>query len=354
MLRSIAALIVVLLSITLSVSAQEDQVHTVLPGDNLFRIAQQYGVDVDAIAQANAIVNTWRIYPGQQLIIPGIAPEIGEPVAQSTPLSLPEPVATPTEQPLTYITVARGQSLAGIARQYGMTVEQIAQLNNITNPDLIYIGQRLVVDGNGSPPVESGEPTAVPQIMNTVTHVVQPGETLVSISELYGVSFLEVAQANNIFDALYVRPGQEILIPGGSVLEGAEYSFINAPAAPSARLSATKEVIVDLSDSRAYAYENGKLVRNVLMSPGLPGTPTVQGSFTVLRKYVAQTMTGPGYYLPDVPYVMYFYAGYALHGTYWHNNFGQPMSHGCVNLPTPEAAWFYDFTEVGTPVFIQL
>ena len=45
-------------------------------------------------------------------------------------------------------------------------------------------------------------------------------------------------------------------------------------------------------------------------------------------------MSGPGYYLPGVPYVMYFYQGYGLHGTYWHDNFGQPMSHGCVNLPT--------------------
>ena len=114
-----------------------------------------------------------------------------------------------------------------------------------------------------------------------------------------------------------------------------------------------KEIIVDLSDSRTYAYEDGKLIRNVLSSTGLPGTPTVQGTFTVQRKYVAQTMTGPGYYLPDVPYIMYFYAGYALHGTYWHNNFGQRMSHGCVNLPTPEAEWFYNWTEIGTPVHVQ-
>lgn len=49
-------------------------------------------------------------------------------------------------------------------------------------------------------------------------------------------------------------------------------------------------------------------------------------------------MTGPGYDLPNVPYTMYFYQGYGLHGTYWHNNFGTPMSHGCVNMPTPERA----------------
>lgn len=63
-------------------------------------------------------------------------------------------------------------------------------------------------------------------------------------------------------------------------------------------------------------------------------------------------MSGPGYYLPDVPYVMYFYRGYGLHGTYWHNNFGVPMSHGCVNLRTEDAAWLFDWASVGTPVTV--
>ena len=91
----------------------------------------------------------------------------------------------------------------------------------------------------------------------------------------------------------------------------------------------------------------------VLVSTGLPATPTVVGDFTVQRKYDAQTMVGPGYYLPDVPWVMYFFEGYAIHGTYWHNNFGHPMSHGCVNLPTDESLWFYNFAPLGTPVHVQ-
>ena len=69
----------------------------------------------------------------------------------------------------------------------------------------------------------------------------------------------------------------------------------------------------------------------------------------------AVRMTGgtPGvdyYDLPNVPYSMFFYQGYAIHGTYWHTNFGHPMSHGCVNLPTAEAKWFYEWAPVGTPV----
>jgi lipoprotein-anchoring transpeptidase ErfK/SrfK len=56
------------------------------------------------------------------------------------------------------------------------------------------------------------------------------------------------------------------------------------------------------------------------------------------------------YDIPDVPYTMYFYADYALHGAYWHNNFGNPMSHGCVNLPVDVAKWMYDWAPIGTMV----
>lgn len=56
------------------------------------------------------------------------------------------------------------------------------------------------------------------------------------------------------------------------------------------------------------------------------------------------------YFLPAVPYVMYFHGNYGLHGTYWHNNFGQPMSHGCVNLPTDAAQWLFNWAPIGTKV----
>jgi len=50
---------------------------------------------------------------------------------------------------------------------------------------------------------------------------------------------------------------------------------------------------------------------------------------------------------------MYFYEGYSLHGTYWHHNFGHPMSHGCVNMRTSDAAWLYNWASVGTLVNIH-
>ncbi len=112
-------------------------------------------------------------------------------------------------------------------------------------------------------------------------------------------------------------------------------------------------VDVDLTHQRAYAYRGHKLIRSFLVSTGTWQHPTVTGQFHIYVKYVSALMTGPGYYLPNVPYVMYFYKGYGLHGTYWHHNFGTPMSHGCVNFSTPDAAWLFDFAEVGTLVNVH-
>jgi lipoprotein-anchoring transpeptidase ErfK/SrfK len=78
-------------------------------------------------------------------------------------------------------------------------------------------------------------------------------------------------------------------------------------------------------------------------STGLTYTPTVLGEFNIYWKLKSTLMTGPGYYLPNVPYTMYFYGSYAIHGTYWHDNFGTPMSHGCVNLKTDDAQKLFDW-----------
>jgi lipoprotein-anchoring transpeptidase ErfK/SrfK len=291
-----------------------------------------------------------------------------QPALDVQPVS--EPTSAPAENlaPATsqYHTVLRGENLAAIARQYGMTPEALAQLNGLANPNLIYYGQDLMVtSGVPADPTQTApdQPTQQPladpapteiALAATAdsTYTVQPGDHLASIAARFGVSYLAIAQANNLYNADHIEVGQQLIIPGATG-SSSDTGIVELPSAPAAVTTAGRSIIVDLSDSRTYAYENGILVRNVLVSTGLPGTPTVQGDFTVERKYVAQLMAGPGYYLPDVPYIMYFYQGYALHGTYWHNNFGVPMSHGCVNMPTSEAEWFYNWTDIGTPVHVQ-
>lgn len=354
MIRSVSLIIVLILISTISpVFAQDDSnIHIVQPGENLFRISLQYGIEITTLAQANEITNTWQIFAGQRLIIPGL-----EPAALELPApAVEQPAVVQPEQPAEYHTIGRGENLAAIARRYGVSAEALARLNDISNPNMIYAGQRLLISGIPTEVDEEAasvaEESAASELINpnSIRHTVQRGESLAAIGTRYNVSWLAIAQANNILNADRIVAGQELIIP--NVLAGAA-AVEGAAAAPAAINGVGREIIVDLSEQRIFAYENGVLVRNVIVSTGLPATPTVRGTFSIQRKYSAQTMTGPGYYLPDVPYVAYFYAGYALHGTYWHNNFGQPMSHGCVNLPTPEAQWFYNFADIGTPIHVQ-
>jgi lipoprotein-anchoring transpeptidase ErfK/SrfK len=142
-------------------------------------------------------------------------------------------------------------------------------------------------------------------------------------------------------------------IPANDINATTMNTSAGVPPGPTPPTTAGKLIIVKLGQQRVYVYENGELLRNVLVSTGRPMTPTVQGDYKIYVKYKAQTMSGPGYYLPGVPWVMYFYQGYSFHGTYWHNNFGRTMSHGCVNMPTDEALWLYNWAEIGTSVRVE-
>jgi lipoprotein-anchoring transpeptidase ErfK/SrfK len=122
------------------------------------------------------------------------------------------------------------------------------------------------------------------------------------------------------------------------------------PAGPS---GGERWVDVDLTNQMVYAYEGSQMVNSFIVSTGTWEHPTVTGQYHIYTKLRYTDMAGPGYYLPDVPYTMYFYKGYALHGTYWHSNFGTPMSHGCVNLSIPDSEWLFNFASVGTLVNVH-
>ena len=110
---------------------------------------------------------------------------------------------------------------------------------------------------------------------------------------------------------------------------------------------------VNLSEQRVYAYEGDIVVSSFVVSTGVAQTPTVTGNYKIYVRVRVQDMSGPGYYLTDVPYVMFFYGDYGFHGTYWHNNFGTPMSRGCVNLTIPDSEWLYSWASVGTVVNVH-
>ena len=111
-----------------------------------------------------------------------------------------------------------------------------------------------------------------------------------------------------------------------------------------------KWIDINLSEQTLTAYAGDQAVMHAIVSTGTRDTPTVVGTFRIYSKYRSTTMSGPDYYVPDVPHTMFFYAGYSIHGTYWHNNFGTPMSHGCVNLNQADAKWLFEWTPIGTKV----
>jgi hypothetical protein len=125
-----------------------------------------------------------------------------------------------------------------------------------------------------------------------------------------------------------------------------------------------KRILVNLTDQTLTAYEDGNAIFGYSISSGKWNrTPT--GVFKVWAKIRSQKMSGGSkelgtyYYLPNVPYILFFYndkvakkVGYSIHGTYWHDNFGVPMSHGCINMRTSEAGNIFGWATVGTEIEI--
>lgn len=128
--------------------------------------------------------------------------------------------------------------------------------------------------------------------------------------------------------------------------------------------TSNKRIEVNLTKQMTYAFEGDRLIYSFVISSGTWNrTPT--GEFTIWTKVRKQKMSGGSkelgtyYYLPNVQYVMFFYnnkvpkrIGYSFHEAYWHNNFGVPMSHGCINMKLADSKLLYEWAEVGTKIKI--
>lgn len=136
--------------------------------------------------------------------------------------------------------------------------------------------------------------------------------------------------------------------------------FLIAVPAHAQIITADKLITVDRGAQILRAWEGGQIKHETKVSTGMYLTPTVKGSFKIRTKVPMQDMRGPSpykqyyptgkYLVKNVPHVMYFYQAYAIHGAYWHNNFGRPASHGCVNVPLASAEWLFNWADVGTRV----
>ncbi|MGC5169113.1 L,D-transpeptidase family protein [Microbacterium sp. DT81.1] len=139
---------------------------------------------------------------------------------------------------------------------------------------------------------------------------------------------------------------------------------------PFQTLSVVRLLEVDLSEQRLYLKENGAVVDSWAISSGKSSTPTYTGRYTINTHLRSQTMRGPEkdaqgnilkdaagntvyYETKDVPWITYFNGDQAFHGVYWHSNWGNRMSHGCVGMPIPRAQQVYEWSSNGTDVWIH-
>lgn len=190
-IRLVAAVLLLLVIFPLPVLAQSGgpgetastppfQEHTVAPGETLFSIARRYGTTVDTIAHANGIADPSQIFSGQRLVIPG---SLGPVDAWTSHIVRP------------------GETLAGIARQYGLDWRTIALANHLVNPTLLTVGQVVRI------------PTGREEAAGAL-HAVQPGETLLHIAFRYGISFWDLLAANWTDRPPIALSGQWLLVPG--------------------------------------------------------------------------------------------------------------------------------------------
>ncbi len=207
MKRYVVILILALLLITVNINIAaaapglqggEPLVHYVGFGESLTSIAAQYGVSAEAILRVNGLRNPDKLYAGQPLVIPvsgyyGNSANFGQPQAGCA----------------RYHTVSAGESFSGIAYQYGLPFDLLLAHNNLYNPNMVYIGQKVCLPAGGSYRPQPANYNTGPHY-----HDVQAGETLSSIAHHYGVDYSALVRVNHLNNPSFIWVGQRLVIPG--------------------------------------------------------------------------------------------------------------------------------------------
>ena len=150
------------------------------------------------------------------------------------------------------------------------------------------------------------------------------------------------------------RGGVAYVVGAAGAVRRDEVRLVRTSQAPSGVPSTAKWVHVDLGEQTLVAYEGDKPVYATVISSGKKGYEPPSGLFKVQQKYISTTMnaTDPidGFYeVEEVPWTLYYHGGYALHGAYWHTDFGKVRSHGCTNIAPVDARWVYYWSEPEVP-----
>lgn len=183
--------------------------YTVQSGDTLSGIANSYNTTVDALASLNGINNPNMIYVGQRLLLhSGSSSSSSSSSNSSSSNNSSQSTATAGE---TY-TVQAGDTLSGIAAQFGTTYQTLASINNLSNPNQIFVGQTLTIRGGSSSSSQSSTPTNT----GNGTYTVQAGDTLSGIAAKFGTSYEALASLNGISNPNLIVVGQTLQVSGGS------------------------------------------------------------------------------------------------------------------------------------------
>jgi hypothetical protein len=191
-------------------------------------------------------------------------------------------------------------------------------------------------------------------IMTMVNSYVAPGYDQPMTNNVY--YRYEIVQ---IYDTAKVGEFYWYMVGPGEWIEQRQIAIVDPDIEKPTEIQGDRWISINLYEQTITAYEKGELVFASLVSSGLRGWWTRPGVFQVYKKYEADGMQGAFeadrsdfYYLEDVPWVLYYDEDRALHGAYWHNNFGWQQSHGCVNLSPGDAQWLFDWAEEGTWVYV--
>ena len=249
----------------------------------------------------------------------------------------------------------------------------VAQLNGMLDTVGFYVGEErtvpvdravaaswLSVAPQGDQFAISADPAAIQPVVDTLASAVDRApENAVVITDTGGKVLQTIAAGQSgrqLGDATGIAAAFATQLGSGDAV-------FTLPVAevPVSTTTLARNIVVDLSEQRTYIYENGQLVNSFLVSTGMAATPTHTGNFRINSHIRVQDMGAlcynpnavNSYCTEDVPWVMYFNGDQGFHGTYWHNNFGNRMSHGCVNLPLGTAESLYSWAPNGTEVRVQ-
>ncbi|MHB1415873.1 MAG: LysM peptidoglycan-binding domain-containing protein [Chloroflexota bacterium] len=184
------------------------EVYVVQPGDTLYGISNQYGVEPEAIASTNGLANPDRLQVGQQLSIPGTSGS-----ASAAPAS-------------GMYTVAPGDTLGGIADRFGVSLADLIAANGISDPSSLRVGLVLTIPGAAS---AAASAPATGSSGGTSTYVVGVGDTLTGIADYLGLSARALAASNELVDPDSLQVGQRLVVPNRPELSargGPRISFI--------------------------------------------------------------------------------------------------------------------------------